>query len=105
MQNLIKMSISQRMVTFENFMAKNFFESEYVDQFQSCLILNWNRINKSKFYNDIVLLPFENINLPAPAHYNEILTKDYGDYHKMVITRSHTNVYSVDISYIDYLKK
>ena len=99
------MSISQRMVTFENFMAKNFFESEYVDQFQSCLILNWNRINKSKFYNDIVLLPFENINLPAPAHYNEILTKDYGDYHKMVITRSHTNVYSVDISYIDYLKK
>lgn len=35
---------------------------------------------KRQWYEDIVYLPFENIEIPAPRAYDEVLTRLYGDY-------------------------
>lgn len=39
-------------------------------------------IRKKEWYADVVYLPFENIMMPVPAKYHEILSARYGDYMK-----------------------
>lgn len=39
-----------------------------------------NFILKKKWYEESILMPFENIMIPAPKGYHEILTAMYGDY-------------------------
>ena len=41
------------------------------------------------FFDDVVMLPFEDITLPCPVGYDGILTLKYGDYMKPV--KAHTN--------------
>ncbi|MDD6789256.1 MAG: hypothetical protein PUE04_04025 [Lachnospira sp.] len=36
---------------------------------------------ETKWYESSVQLPFEFLSIPAPAGYNEILTRYYGDWH------------------------
>ena len=39
---------------------------------------------KKEWFRDIVYLPFEYLQIPAPAEYDKILTQCYGDYHQFV---------------------
>jgi phosphorylcholine metabolism protein LicD len=41
--------------------------------------------NPKKWYEDVIYLPFENLTLPAPAAYDEVLRYSYGDYQKKVM--------------------
>ena len=59
---------------------------------------------KAENFNKVEYLPFEKIELPCPANYDEILTTDYGDWHKMIFTHSHAQIYSADIPYSEYFK-
>lgn len=57
--------------------SKRFGVSEYI-----CL-LHCNVktiIRERKIYDDIIEVPFENLKLPVPAAYDEVLTQCYGDY-------------------------
>lgn len=36
-----------------------------------------------KYYDDVIMMPFENIQIPVPVGYNEILKIKYGDYMKI----------------------
>ncbi len=41
--------------------------------------------NPKKWYENVIYMPFENLTLPAPADYDEVLRYSYGDYQKKVI--------------------
>ncbi len=60
---------------------------------------------EKNWFHDIVYLPFEHLQIPAPAEYDKILTQCYGDYHKFVQGGSaHEQILlDPDIPYIEYL--
>ena len=57
-------------------------EGDHVQQFFCCTrdLPVWRK----DCYDDVVYMPFENIELPVPVGYEEILTCNYGDWHKCV---------------------
>lgn len=59
------------------------------------------------WFQDIVYLPFEHIQIPAPAGYEQILTRCYGDYHRPVRGGSAHNdiVMEPDIPYTEYFSR
>lgn len=57
-----------------------------------------------KDFSDVNYLPFEQIELPAPIGWENILTARYGDWRKMIYTPPHVLNYSTDISSKNYFK-
>lgn len=39
---------------------------------------------KKEWYDEVIYLPFEVMEIAVPKHYDEILTHEYGDYHRVV---------------------
>lgn len=62
---------------------------------------------KSNLYNEIIQMPFETVCLPMFADYNELLSTEYGDYHKMVKGVCSHNIVKIDTtkSYTHYLNE
>ena len=62
---------------------------------------------KKDWFENVVYLPFENIQIPAPAEYDKILTILYGDYHEFVRGGStHEEIIiDPDIPYEEYFSK
>lgn len=48
---------------------------------------NPGAVYKKEWYRDVVMLPFENMEIAVPCGYDEILTAKYGNYHEMTQTR------------------
>ena len=59
------------------------------------------------WYKETLMLPFEDIEVPVPSGYNEILMTQYGDYMKPVKAPTmHGEVFfNLDIPYTDVLKE
>ena len=56
-------------------------ESNLVGQIFPWVLKNGNRVGENKsLYEKIIRLPFEDMTIPMPARYNEMLRKRYGDY-------------------------
>lgn len=59
---------------------------------KAVLMIYWlfdeSHVYPLELYEDSVMLPFETIEIPAPAMYNEVLKIEYGDYMKIVRTGS-----------------
>ena len=57
------------------------------------------------WYRATVYLPFESVELPAPAAYDEVLTSLYGDWHRLIYEdRDHLGLAcSADIPYREFL--
>ena len=53
----------------------------------------------------VTYLPFEEIELPAPIDWENILTARYGDWRKMIYTPPHVLNYSTDVPYNEYFQK
>ena len=60
----------------------------------------------SKWFENTIELPFEDIKMPCPECYDEILTSQFGDWHQFVKgTSLHSSLnFSTEIDYRDYLK-
>lgn len=58
-------------------------------------------------YDEVRMLPFEHIEIPVPAGYDELLRLEYGDYMKPVKapTQHGTMLFDAERSYEEYLKK
>lgn len=84
----------------EKFLQRHFADSDQVGLFT--LMLNGREAARPKaWYRDVVMLPFETIEVPAPACLQEILDSEYGDWHKFVkFTSDHNGtVFSADVPY------
>ncbi len=77
----------------------------------SCLsfILDKEKLSRDKhWYDDTLLMPFENIEMPVPIGYDSILRKQYGDYMTPIKAPSYHGGFWVldpDQSYHSYLFK
>lgn len=105
LKNFLKLSHKRKVAAWENFLLKNFSAPEHVDQLR-----NWSLIANRYSYDfadfaDVVYLPFEKIQIPAPVGWEKILTLRYGDWHKMIFTHTHSLTNSADISYDEYFGK
>lgn len=64
-------------------------------------------VRTTEMFDETIWVPFENVLLPIPARYDEILKKEYGDYMKLVKgTSCHGSVIlDSEKSYTEYLPK
>ncbi len=46
-----------------------------------CNYINKGKKYNKKWYDEIIYLPFETIQMPVPKHYDEVLTTMYGNWH------------------------
>ena len=90
---------------FDSFMNENFFMSEQIGYMYDWGLISSQKSYRTKDFNETIYLPFEKIEIPVPAGYDNILSDYYGDWHKMVITHTHAEEYSADISFDEYCKK
>ena len=95
----------------------NYFRSydEYCKQFENTnnkrvSLISWKwqprYLRKKEWYNDTIMLPFENIMMPVPSCYHEILLTQFGDYMTPVQAPSmHGGIeaFDVDHSYKEIL--
>lgn len=79
---LLKRPIRERIKMLEEFNISQFGKSDKV-QFITDFLWDYPGLPR-EWYADIVYLPFENIMVPAPAGYDNILRQRYGDYMKPV---------------------
>ena len=68
--------------------------------------IGYKSVDKDWFH-DIIYLPFEHLQIPAPAEYDKILTQCYGNYHQFVQGGSaHDNIIlEPEIPYKEYFIK
>lgn len=76
---LLQMSPRDRMRQFEGFLAGQFEGTEKLELITTAFWGPARRLQKS-WYEELVYLPFEHLQIPAPAGYHQILTQKYRDY-------------------------
>lgn len=54
-------------------------EADYMTNFPLWILYDKYKLKK-EWYDDVVMLPFENIKIPAPAMWDEVLKAQFGDY-------------------------
>ena len=106
LKEILSLPFRDRALIYENYLADNFFDSEYVS------FITFNALPKDKparipsllrkYYTEIIRLPFEGIEVCAPADYDALLTMHYGDWRTPKMSHIHAQIYSTDISYKDY---
>ncbi len=92
---------------FEAFSEEHFGETEDVNYLLNDMTGKHSQCVKKEWFQNIIYLPFEHIQLPVPAEYDKILTRRYGDYHQLVPGGSdHEGVIlEPDIPYKEYFEK
>lgn len=101
---LLNYDVHRRMLEFETFNSNHFGKSENIN-FITDEIFNLSPSKNRELYKEIIYLPFENINVPAPKEYEKILSIQYGDWHKHVQNgSSHEDIQlDPDTPYTKYL--
>lgn len=103
LEEFLKLTWRQKALYYEKFMAENFFQTRYTSTFFQYGFLGENKPLDTKDFDETIWLPFEEIEMPAPAGYKNTLTNYFGDWQKMIIQRGHSEEYSTDIPHTEYL--
>lgn len=104
-ETFLKMDTRDVFREFELFCTSNWGKSERIN-YIAYEMTGMAESRKKEWYDEIIYLDFENIKLPCPAKYHEILTAQYGDYMVPVQGAScHENIFfDPDKPYVSYLK-
>lgn len=104
LKRLMKLPKRECFAEFEKFCINHFGASKKVDLITDSFIGKQCHVLR-EYYSDVVYLPFEGIEIPAPAMYHDILKCRYGDYNKLVKGASQHDgaLFSADISYKEIL--
>ena len=98
----------ERALEYEKFLAEHWFESKFVDfiTFYQLPKTSANHIPPllRADHDETISLPFEGIEVSAPAGYESLLTTQYGDWRRPVMSHVHAKVWSADISYKEYFR-
>lgn len=103
-ERLLKLSALERMREYERFTARHCQESAKLNYFVYEMSKLFPAVDTA-WYQETVYLPFEEMLLPAPAGYEKVLTRIYGDWHTPVKGKSsHGKVlFSPDVPYYELL--
>lgn len=104
-EKILTLPHRQKASTLDSFALKNFtYSAEYVGEIRDhCLNKNFRFALKN--FDKTVYLPFEKMELPAPAGYEDCLVSKFGDWRKPVFGKQHAKVYSTDFSYKEFFGK
>lgn len=105
-ERFLALTYREKCISFDNFMAENFFPSQCVGQIRNHVLTRIFHSHKTKkFEEHAIYLPFEKIELPVPVDYDEFLKEMYGDWQKPFMQTSHSQNWSADIPYDEFYKK
>ena len=106
LKKFLKLPFRQRGIYFDNFAEKKFFHSEKIGEIRSYGLTQGGWSYDAKDFDEIVYLPFEGIELPAPSGWDNVLRSQYGDWQKPIFSPGHTRefFYSADIPYTEYFR-
>ena len=105
LKKFLKLPFRARGMEFDKFAEKVFFNSEKVGDIRAYgLSKGWSY--DTKYFDEIVYLPFETIEIAAPKNWDQVLTSQYGDWRKLVFSTGHVRefFYSADIPYTEYYR-
>lgn len=105
LENFLKLPHKKKAFTLDRFLSQTFSQPEYVGQLYGYSVANFPHSYAIKNYDKTVYLPFEKIELPAPAGFEECLKTQYGDWRKPVFYNSHGKFFSADVPYKDFFTK
>ena len=95
-EQLLKMPFRNRALILEAHMNRTFFESEKVS---SLSFYKGSRALQTARFERMIELPFEEITLDSPADFDGALTDWYGDWHELLVQKSHVSSSTADIPY------
>ena len=98
---LLKQPRKQRALAFEDFLAKNWIEPKFVQDFSNVLLKNAKPL-EWKFFRAMIGLPFEWFGVAVPIDFEEVLKVQYGDWHKIDFRPPHEKICSNEISWKEY---
>lgn len=98
---------AQKAAFIDSFALENFSSSaEFFAQTRKYCLAKSPFNFQSKSYEKVIYLPFETMEIPAPDDYKDCLKRQYGvNWRKPVFYKSHTKIYSANISYKDYFEQ
>ena len=107
--NYLQKNVQEKFKIFESFNRSCLEQSKKVNYLIEEIYpdeVSCKSVEKDWFH-DIIYLPFEHLQIPAPAEYDKILTQCYGNYHQFVQGGSaHEDiVLEPDIPYKEYFMK
>ena len=103
LKKLLKLPFRQRGIIFDNFMEERFFYSDKIGDIRQ-FGLSPGFSFDTKDFDKTVYLPFEEIEVPAPVNWDNVLKSQYGNWHEMKITHKHVQEWSADIPYYEYYR-
>lgn len=103
---ILNMSLQDRFREYELFCENHFGESELVCCDFSQAIGKKGNIYRA-WYDEVIKLPFEKIEIPAPKKYDLVLQAEYGNWREPVkLGGCHGQpIFSADIPYIELIKQ
>lgn len=106
MLDYLRKDMQQKLKVFEEFNLSSLGKSRRVNYVLSEIALHDCKSVELDWFQETIYLPFENIQVPAPAEYDKILTECYGNYHEMVQggTLHEGIVFEPDIPYKEYFR-
>lgn len=105
LQKFLKLSFKQKTYSLENFLRRTFPKPERVNQLRDWCLMGNNFSYDVADFRDVVYLPFETIEVPAPIGWENVLKARYGDWQKMIFTHTHSFDTTTDFSYNEYFRK
>lgn len=101
---LLQLSQRERFREFENFNLSQAGKSTQVHYIVGGMFKKAARLER-KWFSEVEYFPFENIRVPVPASYCDVLTNIYGDYMEIVKNNSqHQNIFfDTEKPYTSYL--
>ncbi len=103
LQSFLNLPLKEQLWTFEELCFSYADTSDIVNYF--CFSMEQPKTNRRReWYQDIIYMPFEDIQIPCPAGYHDILTCSYGNYMEPVMGGSlHEGIFwDPDRPYTDY---
>lgn len=104
LEKFLKLWHRQKVSALESFALEKFSSCEYVGEIREHCILKKEVSYALNNFKEIVYLPFEKMNIPAPVGFEDCLTAKFGNWHKLVVNRSHALAHSADFSYKDFFE-
>ena len=86
---------------FKNFSA----DAKFFGQLRGHFLAKYKYYYAMKDLEETIYLPFERIEIPAPAGYEDCLTSQYGDWREAKIFNKHARVFSADFPFKDFFGK
>lgn len=107
LNNFLSLSFHDKGMNLDNFLFENFAVSSQFGELDRESYAEKQKLSmKTKWFDDVEYLPFENIKVAAPIGWEDFLTTQYGDWRTPKIFYTHeVTTWSADIPYDEYYKK